>query len=939
MELNSQQEDAVKYVNSPLQIIAGPGSGKSRVLIEKIKYLVDEQKYNSDKLLVVTFTTKASNELKERLRKDFGDKVENMYISTIHSFCQHMLEKFTSPLLGSTFSILDETEQYIMINQFYRFKFKLDNFANQIGVSELINLYNKLTENSVKPVELIKEIAKHKENEHYKRDLSIAQSYKYYLEFMLDVNDTKLDFALLQREFLRLLRYDENILNEVRNMFDYILIDEYQDTSPIQDEIFKLIAEPKFNITVVGDEDQSLYSFRGASIENFYNFNKKYGNKDKKVEIKKLETNYRSSKDIVSIYDNFMKDNRVFEKQIKSKKGEFSKPILITGNEDNEEAKQVVEFIKKLVDSKKAKYGDISILFNSVRNYSGPFVEYMKELNIPYEIKGDSALFEEDEVFDLFIIMAYLNEFEFPDKKYYDGYRYWNIFSSKLLNLSEESVKILKELLQKEPLSEIISEDRLRNLKIEQQDIKTLISLKNLRTNISKRKKKFQLKIFYELLDILNYHYRIYSEFVKNNRSEFIEVRLKNIAKFSDMINKFENNHTNGSGFKNLFFHFHNLPPDKMEDTASFEEQLDVVQLMTVHQSKGLEFPIVIMAGVIGKYYSHNNKDRKDLIEIPKHLLLNQEKENSYNKKEKERLFYVGISRAKDLLVISTSDEKGVKPSSFISEIGNDSFIETKDYDKKIIEHFDKEKEKIHLTYSGVNAYVDCGFRFWLTYIIGFSTPQKASQKYGVIVHNCLKNIHLMMKEGQKVEITDIIDVVDVYCRDEETISKYRDNLIDYLANYVDKIPNFIKQILEVETPFSYIEKDLVIKGQADLVIENKDNEIEIIDYKSFRKAGLGKVNVDTQLRIYNIGLKNQIKDKYGRDVGKLSAYTIEDNFRQPYSNTIQDIENTKKVCKSIVKDIENKVFKRNFGGAFCNTRDGRCPFYEFCNRIENNKL
>lgn len=306
-KMTEQQEKAIKYVESPLLIVAGPGTGKTRVIIEKIKYLI-ENGFDPNRILVSTFTIKAADELKDRLRLQLGDKVESMQISTIHSFCHKMLQSFPEyHNFGNIFDVLGELDQFLYVNRNY-WNYGLRDYINEINVEELINFYNKCTENNVNPKELIKYYEK---NNSSKKELAIAKSYKIYLDMLLDLNDTKLDYALLQREFYFLLQNNPDVLNKVREMYDYILIDEYQDTNPIQDAIFKLIAEPKYNITVVGDEDQSIYGFRGASINNFRTFLDRYPGA-KKLE---LEENFRSNKEIVSCFDKFMKPHRTFKKE------------------------------------------------------------------------------------------------------------------------------------------------------------------------------------------------------------------------------------------------------------------------------------------------------------------------------------------------------------------------------------------------------------------------------------------------------------------------------------------------------------------------------------------------------------------------------------------------------------------------------------------------
>jgi len=202
---------------------------------------------------------------------------------------------------------------------------------------------------------------------------------------------------------------------------------------------------------------------------------------------------------------------------------------------------------------------------------------------------------------------------------------------------------------------------------------------------------------------------------------------------------------------------------------------------------------------------------------------------------------------------------------------------------------------------------------------------------YGVIVHNCLKKIHLMMKENKILDITDVISIVDTYCKDDESRDEWRDELITTLHDYYRNTSNFIKEVLDVELPFSYIDANLVIKGQVDLVIRNTDDEIEIIDFKSRYKENLKKYNVDLQLRMYNVALQGN----YDEQIKKISAYTIMDNTRTVYPNTKEDLSRAKDIVVEIAKSIDNKEFERNWNSPFCTTKTGKCEFYFICNNLE----
>ncbi len=916
--LTKQQLKAIEYVDSPLLIIAGPGTGKTRVLTEKVIYLVKEG-YDPNRILVSTFTIKAAEELKDRLRKNLGDTVENMQISTIHSFCQKMLQSFPEyHNFGNIFEVMDDLDQFIFVNMNY-WNYGLKDYSKDIDVTELINFYNKCTENDVDPIRLSNYCKKQ-----YSNDLqrAIARSYHIYISNLLNPNNTKLDFALLQREFYHLLQNNLDVLQLVRNSYDYILIDEYQDTNPIQDAIFKLISEPKFNITVVGDEDQSVYSFRGASIKNFRTFLERYPSA-RKLE---LEENFRSNKEIVILFDEFMKPHRTFEKKIFTNNPEFSKPIYISGDSGESEAKKIVQFIKTIVEKNNVNYEDIAILFKSVKFHSSYIIDELEREKIPYITKGDSSLLEQEEIRDLLVLMMYINSHtpnDYQIKWLFDH----NILESEFLDLKVETIEKLNNDVDIYNLLESYDYDKLQRLDIDKNDFEKLMALRNLKYQQT-RNCISQLRLFYKILDATQYHYRLFKRYIEGN-DEIADIKIRNLAKFSTLIHKFEEN-THSKQFKSFIYQISSIPDNKMEDAASFEN-INAVQLMTIHQAKGLEFPVVIMAGVTNRRYNAKNKEDSVIMDVPKELMLDK---NEYNRGEEvRRVFYVGMSRAKKLLAISVIDGNGSTPSEFIDEIGTSKFIKLEHFNQKFSDgdHYEPVKEKKKLSYSSVSAYIECPFRFFCRDYLGFQTPTDYYQAYGVIVHNSLKKLHVFLKEGKDIDIQDIISIVDLYCKDDDSRKKWRDELITDLWTYYENTPKFINEVLDVELPFSYINKDLIINGQADLIIKNNDDEIELIDYKSRFKESLGKMNVDIQLRIYNIALQH----KYEEEIKKISAYTFKDNKQTRFTNTEDDLEKTKRLVASIAESIENKQFGRNWQGVSCNTKTGKCEFYHICNGLE----
>ena len=924
VKLNNAQQEAVNYCDGPLLIVAGPGTGKTRTIIEKISYLVKNapKKYDPNKILVVTFTVKAAEELKERLRKSLGDDVETMQISTIHSFCQKMLETFSEyHSLGTAFEVMDEMEQFIFVNSKYR-NFGLNEHTDKIkNIDSLINFYNTITENDIDIKELILELRRRRAS---KLEIDIAKSYELYIAHLNKMNPMRLDFAMLQREFYHLLLKNNEVLEKVREMFDYIFVDEHQDTNPIQDAIIRLISKPKYNITAVGDEDQSIYGFRGASIENFRSFTKRYPNS----KIIKLEENYRSPEEIVKTFDEFMRPHRTLEKTIISKKGPGSKPILIKSESPYEEAVNVVEWIKQLKENNNVNYGDIAILFKSVKHHANEIIEMLKEEKIPYVVYGDSSLMRQEEIINTLVLMALVNEYDL--EKYYYGknlLKNETLIKSQLLNLDEKTKEYFKGKNIKDFFN--YNYDSLERFGAPKKDIEMLINLKNLK---EKKPDKPQLNLFYDLMEITHYLERLYLMH-ETGADPYAELKLKNLAKFSVILNKVHRI-TRSKKFNTLMYHLGRMPENKMEDAATVEDE-DAVKIMTIHQAKGLEFPVVIIGGITQRRFSANNFGDNLIVEIPEHLLLNKKR---YDPNEELRhAFYVAMSRAQKVLAMSYIDGQKWKKSEFITEIenrlGKNWFIKKEDYSEIFGEndHYVSPPEKRLMTFSAVDHYIICPFRFYLTYVLEFQTPEGERQVYGTVVHNCLKKLHSLMAQKKEINVIDIVDIVDTYCKEENT-RKYRDGLITDLYHYYEDIREYVKEIIDVERPFSHVSSDLIINGQVDLVIKNKDDELEIVDFKAHKKEGIKQTNVDIQLRTYNMVLNSL----YGQKISKISAYAFKDRVRVEFSNSDGEIEKTKQIIEEVEKSINEGKFYRNWKCRLCNSKtDGRCPFYAICYNIE----
>ncbi|MEN6554083.1 MAG: ATP-dependent DNA helicase [Methanobacterium sp.] len=895
LSLTSAQKEAIEHVEGPLLIVAGPGAGKTRVLVERVIYLIKERTVDPKSILVTTFTVKAAEELKNRLTKE-GLETESMQISTIHSFCSDLLKEYSDyHELGATFDVLDEEMQLMYLRaNFYHLR--LNEVIRMGEISSLTSFFNKCTENCIDPDVLIEEINEtFPDKENYAK---ICVSYREYLNNLK--KDHKIDFPGLQKIVFRILTENQDLLNNVRDRFDFILVDEYQDTNPIQDKFFELIAKPKCNICVVGDEDQSIYAFRGATVCNFVKFPEKFKN----TKIVKLDRNFRSTSNITTVSDKFMKDYRSFPKEIKTCRDSGNQIVLLKSTDVKDEARNVVKFIKDLKENGLIPhYGYVALLFRSVKYHAHNIINELKINDIPYSVTGDGAFLKRDEIRTMLYLLSYLDPPNFNSHLKREWGSWWNItlFGTEMLNLSEETINSLDNLKDVD-ISSFITNKDFSKVGITNTD--DILKLKNL--NLIKKglkiKKKTVLTLFYDILKISGYLKRLLDDETKENRN-----KLLNLAKLSTIISKYE--YINKKPSVKDFLWYVYLLPQSMQYDEEILEDLDSVKIMTVHQAKGLEFPVVIIGSVIKNRFPKNQRSQKDIVPIPENLLMSN---IISSEKEERRLFYVAMTRAQDDLVISTADKINVKRvgySPYVSEILEiENCVDSCQYIKEKCLQRDIEKnEPVNLSYSSINAYNLCPFMYKMVYEYGFSYPASYMQNYGAVIHNCLHKLHLAIKKKEFINEEKIENIVErcwTRMHESEVNDQNLKKLVQvHLSNYYENMKDYIKEVVSTEEPFSINVGDMVIKGRTDLIIQNKDDELELIDFKAREQAGIEKTTIRLQLKMYEYALK----EKYKLD--KLCAYTFKDNEKTYFHNKKEEMNE----FEGKLHDVCDNITKENF--------------------------
>ena len=602
--LNKAQKEAVLYINGPLLIVAGAGSGKTKVLTSRIAHIIKQQKAYPNQILAVTFTNKAAKEMQNRVSSILKKEAVGLsWLGTFHSICAKLLRKHASAVnLNSNFTIIDQDDQNRLIKNIC----KAENVdIKKLAPKYILTIIDKWKNKGFYPNEVII----NKKNIYEK---SVLPIYKVYQQKLLDLNAC--DFGDLILHCVKILENNSDINQIYSNNFKYILVDEYQDTNFIQSKWLNLLAKKHKNICCVGDDDQSIYSWRGAEIKNFLEFDQVY----KDTKIIRLEENYRSSQNILSVASNLIgnNQNRV-GKTLKTtlKEGDLVKLNCFKNGRD--EAIGIADEIEKKL-KKKYSLNNISILVRAIFQ-TREFEERFLKIGLPYRILGGIKFYERTEIKDC---VAYLRII-YQDK---DDLAFDRIVNKPKRSIGETTIKEIHKFSKKNLISlEMSSKKMIENNLIKP---KTKIGLNSFLNLISKWrndlkvKKMNHVKLLQVILDESGY-----SMMLKNKKDLENENRLENIKELLSAMKEFDN-------LESFLEHV------ALATSIDKNWEGEKVNLMTIHSAKGLEFDVIFLPGWEEGLFPH----QKSI-----------EEKGQDGLEEERRLAYVGITRAKKLALISFS--------------------------------------------------------------------------------------------------------------------------------------------------------------------------------------------------------------------------------------------------------------------------------------------
>ncbi len=633
-ELNDRQLEVVTDTEHPILVLAGAGSGKTRSIIYRAAYLIKEKQVPPWKLLMVTFTNKAAKELQERLEKLLGIPMRTLWVGTFHSLCSRIL-RFESIHLpfNSNYSIYDEDAQKSLLKKLYK-EHGFD--AEKLKINRVLSKIGGYKNRLLLPEDLL---ANYPEED--KELGSILNIYRLYQQQLL-LNQA-LDFDDILLYTARLLQSNEAVREKYWAQFQYIMIDEYQDTNAAQFEIIHQLASGHQRVCVVGDDDQAIYSFRGASLRNILEFEKDY----RGVRSIRLEQNYRSTGNILALANAVIKHNRRRHvKELWSEHPPGEKPRLRTYHNEIDEANQVVEEVKAL-HKKGMSYQQIAILYRT-NAQSRVFESSLMQARIPYSIVGGQHFYQRKEIKDLLCYLATLCNNS-------DNESLLRIINEPPRGIGQTSVNRLISYAAKTRISIYSALQNSEAIEELGSGAKKRISeftlqLNTWKTIASQSPALEVVKTIVEELGLIS-QYRKSSDPREIARAENLIEFVSSVSEFSEKFQRDNERHPLVEDF---------LPFVALQtDMDMVKEEADSLRLMTLHNAKGLEFEAVFIVGLEEELLPHRmSMDSREEIE------------------EERRLFYVGITRAKRILQLSNASSRRLydtfyfaKPSQFIGEL------------------------------------------------------------------------------------------------------------------------------------------------------------------------------------------------------------------------------------------------------------------------------
>ncbi len=951
--LNTEQTRAVTHGEGPLLIIAGAGTGKTTVITRRIAWLIAQKLAKPGEILALTFTDKAAEEMEARVDIMVPYGFVDVNLSTFHAFGDRVLRDHALDLgLRPDYRVISLSEQIIFFRE-HIFEFPL-HYYKSLGdptkhIEALLGVISRAKDEDVSPEEYLKWAKKGTggkglgTREEREKQLEVGKIYQKYQE--LKAEKGLVDFGDQVNLTLKLFRKCPSVLKEYQKKYKFILVDEFQDTNYAQFELLKLLAGKTANLTVVGDDDQSIYKFRGAAISNILSFEKVY-KKCKKIVLTK---NYRSTQIILDAARRLIKFNDPERLEIKAKVDK--RLIAISAKEGKRvehrhfdrvtsEADWVAQTIKKKYEEKEFQFKDFAILVRSNAD-AEPFRSALNMQGIPHQFSGGGGLYVFPEIK---LLVSFLRMIGDPS----DSVSLYDLSLSEVYQLDPLDLQkmntfagrrnltlhhVFTHLSECEILSDIKDESRVTVKKI-MEDIQYYLEF---------AKQRSAGEVLHRFLKKTGYLAKLTREQSVEN-----ENRIKNIAQFFEKVSEFKE--IAEIDRVSEFVKHLNILKEAGDDPESAQPdfEADAVQVLTIHKAKGLEFSVVFLVSLVADKFPV--RTRKHPIELPEELIKEEIPSGDFHLMEERRLFYVGMTRAKRELYLTSAVDYGGKRDRKVSQF----VLESLDMPKADIAVLKRpaltqielfaapeavtigerrwtKDEILPLSHYKIDDYLTCPLKYKYVHILRVPLLPNHQIIYGKALHQAVQAYFTAKKNQQKFTEKQLLDTFANNWSSEGFISRAHEE--QRLAAGKAALKKFYKDEKKrgrvpklVEEEFIVLEDKIQIKGRLDLVEEAK-GKTYIVDFKSSevktQKEADRRVKGSLQLSIYALSWFK----KYGRIPDFLELYFLESGLVGSTIIKEEDLKETWKEINEVAAGIRVADYRAKPNYRACSY----CPYNEIC--------
>jgi len=847
--LNKEQKQAVTHEEGPLLIVAGAGTGKTTVITQRVAWLITQGKARSDEILALTFTNKAAGEMEERVDRLLPLGYLDLWISTFHSFCQRILEEYAIDIgLPHDFKLLDQTAQWLLVRQNLD-KFDLD-YYRPLGnptkfIHALLKHFSRAKDEAISPQDYLSYVEGLRLNldvaestggksqvglnkfeerstkfekksklktQKSKDDLDIseikrldevANAYHIYQQILVDNN--ALDFGDLINYTLQLFQKRPKVLAKYRQQFKYILVDEFQDTNWVQYELIKLLAAPDNNLTLVGDDEQSIYKFRGASVSNILQFHSDYPD----AEFITLITNYRSLQEILDESHKFIQLNspnrlegkvingKKIDKKLKAHQAGKAKIEYLLYEDQYKEAVGVVQKITEIIKSENIKhneiprqarddsgavtYNDFAILVRA-NSLADPFVAVFESAGVPYQHFASRGLYTKAIILDIINFLKLLDD-------YHESPALWRVLNWPVFSLKAQTLVGINHYARKKAWSlyqAVYWWQRQGKIdKAERDELGVILGLISRHTKMAQTKRPREV-----ILSFLEESG--YLKWLSDKENIQAMQQLSFLEQFDARLKAFETESFDPS-IKNFMDEMKMELESGESGSLAFDPDSgpEAVKILTIHAAKGLEFKHVFIAGLVDKRFP--SIDRRDPIELPDELIKEQIPEGDIHLQEERRLMYVAMTRAKFSLFLTRACDYGgktkKKPSRFLHELGlagqeqvhsgtksrviRDGVIESPDpivlasRDSRVATQYKLPIPK-RFSFTQMKSFEACPYQYRFSNILKVPVRANFTLSFGKTMHATLKRFLDHIKESDTKDQGDIFNEQGSMSKDQK---------------------------------------------------------------------------------------------------------------------------------------------------------------------------